>query len=339
MRTTGLRSLLFVVLAISIAGVPARAQEEPGLVLLRQEIGRLESLSDGTVGVAAIHLQSGRAVYFNGDVRFPMASTYKVPIAVQLLSRVEAGEITLQDMIELTPEDLHPGSGTLSDLFDDPGVILSLHNLLELMLLISDNSATDLVLAVAGGGEAVTARMHEMGIEGITVSRPTVGLIGEYYGIQDLPADGKISPEQFRERVSDLSPADRVRGRESFSEDLQDTSTPEGMAELLSQIWHRKALSEEHSEFLLDIMRRSTTGRARIRGLLPPRTVVYHKTGTIGPTTNDIGIMTLPGDAGDVVTVVFIKDSTGDAEDRELTIAHIARATYDYFLFNPSPRS
>ncbi len=336
MRSLVGRSLLPIALFTFASSVPARAQVDPGLERLREEIARLEPMSGGTVGVAAIHLQSGREIYFKGDERFPMASTYKVPIAVQLLSRVEAGEISLRDMIELTPEDLHPGSGTLSELFDDPGVILSLHNLLELMLLISDNSATDLVLAVAGGSEAVNGRMERLGIEGITVSRPTVGLIGEYYGIQDLPPDGKITREQFRERVAELKPSDRVGGRRNFSEDLQDTSTPRGMAALLSQIWRGEALSEEHTELLLDIMRRSTTGRARIKGYLPPGTEVSHKTGTIGPTTNDVGIVTLPGEAGDIVTVVFIKDSDQDSEDRERAIAHIARAIYDFFVFNPS---
>ena len=53
----------------------------------------------------------------------------------------------------IQPGDLHPGSGTLTELFDDPGVVLSVRNLLELMLLISDNSATDVVLRVAGGPE------------------------------------------------------------------------------------------------------------------------------------------------------------------------------------------
>ena len=64
--------------------------DDPDLSLLVQELRRLESLSGGTLGVAAIHLESGREAYLNADEPFPMASTYKVPIAVQLLHRVEA---------------------------------------------------------------------------------------------------------------------------------------------------------------------------------------------------------------------------------------------------------
>ncbi|MGH7505168.1 MAG: serine hydrolase, partial [Longimicrobiales bacterium] len=122
---------------------------DPGLARLAGEVERLAALSGGTMGVAAVHLETGREVYLNHADRFPMASSYKVPIAVQLLTRVERGEIRLDSMIAMEPADLHPGSGTLSELFDDPGVVLSLRNYLELMLLISDNSATDVVLRTA----------------------------------------------------------------------------------------------------------------------------------------------------------------------------------------------
>jgi beta-lactamase class A len=61
---------------------------------------------------------------------------------------------------------------------------------------------------------------------------------------------------------------------------------------------------------------------------------VAHKTGTIGGTTNDVGIVTLPNGAGHVVTVVLVKESELEVPERELTIAHIARAIHDYFLFN-----
>ena len=59
---------------------------------------------------------------------------------------------------------------------------------------------------------------------------------------------------------------------------------------------------------------------------------------TIGGTTNDVGIITLPFDAGHIVAAVFVKQSEADVEDRELVIAHIARAVHDYFLFNPGSR-
>lgn len=325
-------------LAIILAASPSFAQDDPNLPLLEREIGRLAVLSGGTVGVAAIHMESGRAVYYNGNELFPMASTYKVPIAVQIFTMVDRGEVTLDRMIELEEGDLHPGSGTLSELFDDPGVILSLHNLLELMLLISDNSATDIVLREAGGSGAVTARMHELGITGITVSRPTIELIGNYIGIREIPPDGRLTPPEFRNLSSRVSSEERERAAEEFDTDPRDTSTPEAMAALLHRLWKGEILSEESTELLLDIMHRCMTGEERIKGLLPPWAQVFHKTGTIGGTTNDVGIIELPGDAGHVVIAIFVKESERDVERREFAIAHIARAIHDYFLFNPGSK-
>ncbi|MFO7262243.1 MAG: class A beta-lactamase [bacterium] len=343
-RVVGASRVWFVAASAALLAVPgasaARAQPaavaaDPGLERLEREIARLAELAGGTVGVAAVHLETGRAVYLNRTERFPMASAYKVPIAVELLTRVDRGEVRLDSLIEIRPEDLHPGSGTLTSLFDDPGVILSVHNLLELMLLISDNSATDILLRLAGGAEAVTARMRAVGAEGIRVDRPTSLLIGDWLGVKGLPANGEISPAEFRKLADAVPQAQRDSAAAAFDADPRDTATPEAMARLLERIWRREILSAESTELLLDIMRRCETGEGRIKGMLPPWVEVAHKTGTIGGTTNDVGIISLPADAGHVVTVVFIKESQRPIPERERAIAFIARAIYDDFLFDP----
>src|SRR5438552_3252301 len=157
------RRAALAALFLASALVAADAQ----LPRLEREIERVSKIAGGVVGASAVHLESGRKVSFHGDERFPMASTFKIPIAVQLLHRIDAGEVKLDQMVELHASDLHPGSGTLTDLFPKPGVVLSVRNLMELMLLISDNSATDILLRLAGGADAVTARMRGLGISGI----------------------------------------------------------------------------------------------------------------------------------------------------------------------------
>jgi beta-lactamase class A len=92
-------------------------------------------------------------------------------------------------------------------------------------------------------------------------------------------------------------------------------------------------LSEQSTALLIDIMERCQTGEARLKGMLPEGTVVAHKTGTIGRTTNDVGIITLPNDAGHVIVVAFVKESELDVSERERAIAEAARAAHDYFLF------
>lgn len=77
---------------------------------LERELARLAKPAGGTVGVSAVHIETGRRVSLNGAERFPMASVYKIPIAVQLLARVDEGQVRLDRMIELKPSDLRPGT-------------------------------------------------------------------------------------------------------------------------------------------------------------------------------------------------------------------------------------
>jgi beta-lactamase class A len=326
-------NVCFVIILLVVIQGWGQSEETIPAKRLAEEMARFEKTTGGSIGVGAIHLESGRSFY-NPEKRYPMASTYKVPIAVQLLSRIEKGEIQLSDMVQVEKTDLHPGSGTISRLFDDPGVILSLHNLMELMLLISDNSATDLCLKAAGGSAAVTQKMREIGIGDLEVSRPTFVAIANYLGVTSAKEDQPYSDEDVVKEMKQLTKEQRDQAAEAFSKDLQDTATPQAMAQLLQKIWNREILSEENSDFLLDIMQRCQTGKERIKGILPAQTKVYHKTGTISATTNDVGIIELPGDAGNVVTVIFIKDAEVDNDKSEEIIAQVARSLYDFFLYS-----
>jgi beta-lactamase class A len=286
--------------------------------------------------VGIIHLETGRELFVNGSEPFPMASTVKVPIAVELLTRAQNGTVRLDSMITLRPSDLHPGSGTLTRLFDDPGAALSVHNLLELMLLISDNSATDIVLRVAGGGSASNARLAALGIRGISVDRPTIQLIADVVGVKNLGPEAGWSIAAFDSLNRRVTPAERQSARTAFYQDRRDTATPEAMARLLAKISRGEALGPERTALLLDIMLRCETGAMRLKGLLPPGVAVRHKTGSLGiGVANDVGIIDLLDGAGRVVVAVFVKESTADVAAQERAIAQIARAAYDYFTFNP----
>lgn len=325
--------------AIVIATTTARAVSDPALQAIEREMARLAKVSGGVVGVAAIHLETGKRVSMNGSERFPMASTFKIPIAVQLLTRIDKGEVKLDQMIDIKQSDLHPGSGTIADLFNKGGLALSVRNLMELMLLISDNSATDVLLRAAGGAEAVTARMRALGIEGINVNRSTAQLIADRLGVPNLPPEDQWNPALFELAFASVNSEDRKAATKKFDADPRDTSTPEGMAALLEKIYHRDILKPASADLLLDIMRRCRTGEARLRGLLPQGTEIAHKTGTIGGSTNDVGIITLPDNAGHFAIAVFVKSSENDTPARERGIAEIARAVHDFFLFQPRASS
>src|SRR6266849_288368 len=280
----------------SLAAIRLLAADS-GLDRLQSEVTRLAKISDGVVGISAVHIESNRRFSFHAEDRFPMASSFKVPIAVQLLARVDRGEVRLDQMVNVEPRDLHPGSGELSSLFNKPGVSLSVRNLLELMLLISDNSATDMVLRLAGGPEAVTSKMRELGITGINVNRPTVQLISEWMGAT-LPPESEWTPELYGKLFRGLTPEQKNAANDRFNHDPRDTAQPDAMGVLLERIYKKMLHKPETAELLLDIMYRCRTGDARIKGILPPGTAVAHKTGSIGGTINDVGIITLPDDAG-----------------------------------------
>lgn len=329
------QSVLAALLLLTPPSALAQGADQ-NLRRLESEIVRLSAVSGGKVGVGIIHLETGRELFVNGAEPFPMASTFKVPVAVELLTRVQAGSVRLDSMITLRQADLHPGSGTLTGLFNDPGVSLSVHNLLELMLLISDNSATDLVLKVAGGGGAVNARLAALGIKGISVDRPTIHLIADAVGVKNLGPESSWSLARFDSLRRQTTPADLQAAKTAFYQDRRDTATPEGMARLLAKIARGEALGRERTAQLLDIMLRCETGAMRLKGQLPGDILVRHKTGSLGiGVANDVGIIDLPDGAGRVVVAVFVKESSRDVTAQELAIAQIGRAAYDYFLFNP----
>ena len=299
---------------------------------LDKEIQRLEELSGGKLGIGIIHLESGTSLFYNENEMFPMASTYKIPVAIKVLQRIENGDFALDSLVHISAKDIHPGSGTISRLLDDPGVALSVLNLLELMMLISDNSATDLCIKLAGGPGEINAMLAENGIHEITVDRPTVALIANYLGM-DLKADKDPTMKEFNEAADSIPEEEREAAMSIFSQDPRDQSSPEDMARLMQLIWSGKVLNPQHTDLLLDIMYRCETGQSRLKGQLPPGTKVAHKTGTIGGTTNDVGIIDLPDDAGHVIVAAFVKDSNRGVGQREKAIAHVARAVHDYFLF------
>jgi beta-lactamase class A len=334
------RILLFVSILFFV--FPAQAQPPAGAVSrpdvarsrLQGEISSAAALAGGTVGVSAVHIESGRRIAYHAGERFPMASTYKVPIAVQLLTRADRGEISLEEIIELKPADLHPESGILTPYFKKPGVKIPVQNLLELMLVLSDNSAADLILRLAGGPEQVTARLKTMGIAEMEVHRSTVHLIADWAGYT-LPPEADWTPDLFERLPKTVTPESRRAAARNFAADRRDTSSPEAMSTLLERIFTGRILREESGRMLLEILERCQTGKNRIKGLLPPGTPVAHKSGTLGGTTNDAGIITLPHQAGHIALAVFVKSSDKEAAQREMAIAHIARSIYDFFLFQP----
>ncbi len=319
MNTPARKSAISIVVLIwaTAAGL-ARAQDQsssPRIERLRMQIERLTRRADGQIGVAVKHIESGQSLSLNGDKLFPMASAFKVPVLVELLYQVKEGRTRLDDEITVQKSDQHIGSGMLSSLVM-PGVKLSVLNMAHFMMMISDNSAADILLEKVGA-EKINARLKDLGITGMSVSRSCQKLIMDSQALQS----GATTPEQRKAAII------------KFGENPEDEATPIAMNTLLEKLFKKEILDPDLCNLAIQIMLKCETGEKRIKGELPRGTVVAHKTGTLAGTVDDCGIIYLPDGQGHVAVSILTKDFTADTADVEEILAKIARFVYDYFYF------
>jgi beta-lactamase class A len=139
----------------------------------REQVERLlQVLSDraqGTLGVAARNLQTGEEITWQADRAMLTASTFKFPVLAEVFAQAEAGKLDLDERMPLQADDQVGGSGTLRDF--RPGVQPTLRDLATLMIVVSDNSATNMLLDRIGGPAAVNAAMQALGLPSIVVNR------------------------------------------------------------------------------------------------------------------------------------------------------------------------
>ena len=338
----GLIRLCGVVLLVALVELTARAANP--IDRLRTHITQAMTEARGRMGVAIRHLESGTEIAVNADEKFPMASTFKLPVLVTLYDRARKGQVKWDETVEIGVRDQHLGSGDLSYLYDVPGVKLSLHNVANLMMMVSDNSGADLCLTRAGV-DNVNALMASLGARDLHVDRPTQELILDYQGRDTARLKGMTLDEIRKSAPPDSAASQgnaveaRFKRDDAFAADPRDQATPKAFVTLLEKIWRGEAVDKSSSEAMLETMKRCRTGAGRIKGLLPPSTVVAHKTGTIGGVVDDVGIVYLPDDAGHLAIAVLSKQTRATDAEVERAIAQIARYAYDYFIFTTPPKT
>ncbi|HEY5646855.1 MAG TPA: serine hydrolase, partial [Pseudomonadales bacterium] len=281
-------TVCIMLLVCSATALPARADARSVVA----EIERHAQATGVTIGVSALHLQSGERVQVNADRRFPLASTYKVPMAAYALHLVGEGRLNPDKLIEVRPEDLVISS-SITRLFPHPGIRLSLLNLMEAMLIQSDNTATDVLLRTVGGGEAVTRWLKARGIRDLRVDRSTADLIRDYMAMPRVA--GSMAGQYEAMSFDDLEEADWVALYDALLADPRDQGTPDAMTALLAGLWQDAWLDAAYGEALRSVMGRCLTGSARLSGRVPAQQLpLAHKTGSLGGTINDVGVIELP---------------------------------------------
>ena len=326
--------LLSLVLLVLLAPSLASAAD---LSALEAALNRIIRASRTDVGIALIHIESGGGLSIQGDRRFPMASVYKLPIAVELLAQVAQGKLSLDREVWIAANDIRPCCA-ISRRHPNGGVMMTARELLELMIIESDNTSADAVLKLVGGPPMVQRRLRSLGFESISVDRYEGDINFEMTGVENPPPKEEWTLELQRRLVSEVDPQSLWAARMRYLSDPRDSATPNEMARFLAYLQAGALLPRAFTSLLLDLMTRSTTGPTRLRGLLPPETSVAHKTGTTVVVINDVGIITLPEDSaipGHLAIAVFVIN--GRISSMQRTIARLSGAAYEFFTGKPLP--
>lgn len=177
-------SLLFVLSHFAYSQDSHSARTPAQLSRLQTRLQEFSDAFPGVIGVAVRDIRTGEELSINGDRPFPMASVYKVPIMVEVFRQIEAKKFSLGDRIELGDEHRALGSGVLALLSN--GLKPTIEDLITLMIVLSDNEATDILLKKVGA-ENVTATMRSMGLNNIRVDRTTFEICRNRRGWRTKP--------------------------------------------------------------------------------------------------------------------------------------------------------
>lgn len=264
---------------------------------LKEKIEAILEEADIKAGIAVWHIESGEKTDVNGDVPYPMASTFKIPILATAMKQVSQGKLSLGTRYPLKEEDKSPGSGILP--YFEGGLEPTFLDMLTLMIIISDNTATDMIIDILGGPEAIESYMHELGLNDIYIKMNCKDLIGEMF-----PPEVQAMP--MEERMAWASTHDILRDSRTFSlTPDNDISTALDMNSLLHMIYQGELFGGEELETALGILFKQQFN-VRMTRFFPPQIKVAHKTGTIGGIRNDSGIIYID-DNNHVILTEFVE--------------------------------
>jgi beta-lactamase class A len=251
---------LIILLSLAISVVSAAAQccpEKPQAIKrqalwhkLQEELRGVERNLDGVMGLAVKDLTSGEEFFINADEIMPQASSIKIAVLANLYLQAQQGKLKLADEYVVRKEDMVSGSDIMLGL--TPGVTrLTLRDLATMMVAVSDNSATN-VLVDRVGLENVNAMLEGLGLHAT----------------------------RLRRKMMDLKAA---------SEGRENVSTPREMMTLLETIYRGKLLNPEMTADFLKML--STHKESSMLQGLPDDAVAANKPGELEAVRNDSGIV------------------------------------------------
>ena len=274
-----MRKFFFLLSLVPFLATSSFAQS-PSLAATEQQIEKRIADSHAEVGIAFRTLDGKTAWFYHAEDSFHAASTMKVPVMIELYRQVQAGKIKLTDslvihnefrsIVDDSPYKLDPADDSEVDLYKAEGKTRTLTELCELMITVSSNLATNLMLEKLGV-ENIHSTVHSLHADGMHVLR----------GVEDNKA---------------------------FEKGLNNTTTARGLEILLTSIADNTAAGPEASLGMIATLERQKFNEGIPAGL-PPGTKVAHKTGEITKIHHDAAIVYAPHPFVLVILVRGLADS------------------------------
>lgn len=290
-----------VVLSASLLAQPP---PQTPLQRVQASIERTTRSVNATWGIYVKSLDTGEEVAVDADRQMETMSTIKIPLMVEVLEQIKAGKFALTDKYTFVQSDSQPGTGTIQRL--DPGAVMTVKDLITMMIIVSDNTATEVLYRMVGGPEAVNRRMDALGLK----NTRAMNVPSRWFpSLRSAP-----STEQFYRE-----------GRYPFG-----LTTPREMGRLLEMMERGTLVDKSSSDLMLRIMR-GQLYRTRIPRYVTGYTIP-HKTGDFLPYVgNDVGMLEAPGRT--IIISVFTANHFGSGEALENAIGLVAKEVADYFAY------
>lgn len=282
------------------------------------------------LGFAFADLRSGERVAFRGEEAFPTASAFKVFVLAELFRAAEAGDCALDERVELTEAGKCIGSGVMALM--DGGLRPTLKDLATLMIIISDNTATDLLMARLGKENIRKNVIESLGFRQNRCDLTCEELVSRCYQM------GGLSKQEVMASRGFFGPAqpDNEYFRCTAAENNQ--ASPLEMLRLMELVYRGEWVSRRACDGMLAILKACQTNR-RIPRHLPIGTVVAHKTGTLDRLAVDAGIVYTP--KGDYALSLFYNGNLAPRADYDANVrrtvgddvlADISLAVYEAYM-------
>ena len=353
-----MRILTVLVTLIVPAALAAQPNPGPLAAAIEAELGRIPA----NTGFYLKHLKTGEEVAVRADVSFNSQSVIKIPIMVRAFQLAEQGKLNLDERVTIGRAELRDGSGVFQ--FADLGLAPTLRDLIQQMVITSDNTATD-VMATRVGVAALNAWLAESGYTMRKINRgweyrrtllarldarfrditaeETTGL---QYAASDNPLFAHYRSLFTGERATWLDvvrdPANRRRRAEDTARLMVEDRniwlgdmTARDIGRMLEAIERETIVSPASAAVIRTFMRRQLAGSRRLPHFID--VPVAHKTGDAGNIANDVGIVySRSGPIVIAVMVTGIRGSLGEAEDQ---IGRLAELVVNHFDKAPSNAS